>query len=315
MIIMRKIKHHFIPKFYLKGFCDTENSIYVYCKKTGKWLGNPPGHINCNCIACINDFYSIETKDGESDTFENALSDIIDNTATTKVFTAINYQKTLSTDERERLSMFIAFMIVRTPHYRSHLDQLLSKDFNTYLQIMANNEKRFLEWAEDYKKREGQPLADNLEKLRLDIQKGILKPRPHQNFMLQAIKDLAFTLAPLIIEMKWTFLETRGNIKFITSDNPVIIRNSNVNGYYRPSLCMNNTQLIFPISKNQCLIAIKTEQNIVERKNADDFLVKEINQNIAKYACEYIYSCSQTNFDYNSTNTLPSPKGRDGEKE
>ncbi len=39
---MNSKKHHYIPRFYLKGFTNDRSSFYVYDKKIGKmWLSNP----------------------------------------------------------------------------------------------------------------------------------------------------------------------------------------------------------------------------------------------------------------------------------
>ena len=77
--ISRKKRHHFIPRMYLKGFCDQQGMIWTYHKNDlGKVHKQKPEN-----TAVVKNFYAIHHSDGyiDTNTYEDALADIVETPA------------------------------------------------------------------------------------------------------------------------------------------------------------------------------------------------------------------------------------------
>jgi hypothetical protein len=111
-------KHHYIPKFYLKGFTDAANQFYIYDKETEKiWLSSPENsfienHRNTGIV--INS----ETKEvGRDDLPEEMLSHFDDRFATTiyNIRKSTPSDDVLTPDNLYNLRLFIISTFWRTP--------------------------------------------------------------------------------------------------------------------------------------------------------------------------------------------------------
>ncbi len=100
--------HHYIPQFYLKGFCDDQRKAQLYCvdKKARKSFIS-----NVKNIASEKDFYKADIPNNPG-IYENALAAA--KAEHSKVLEQINKTSSLSNNLDQLLS-FIAWLYVSNP--------------------------------------------------------------------------------------------------------------------------------------------------------------------------------------------------------
>jgi hypothetical protein len=73
----KPVRHHYIPQFYLKGFCrEGEKTLWLYDKVTKNLRAQNPSK-----IAVINNYYTFESINDKKDTsIENEILSTIEKT-------------------------------------------------------------------------------------------------------------------------------------------------------------------------------------------------------------------------------------------
>jgi hypothetical protein len=71
----RKRRHHYVPRFYLEGFCDSSNAPFIWIYEKGNQEIRKQRADN---IAFERDYYSFRHPSGEMDTetIENGLANL-----------------------------------------------------------------------------------------------------------------------------------------------------------------------------------------------------------------------------------------------
>jgi len=214
---------HFVPRFYLKGFLDPaslgKNKLEPYLwvvdieKKTVK--SRAPKN-----IAGFSRYYDVSTEPFNND------QKMIDNLLTvfeTRVVPIIrnirNNQFQTTIEERYDLATFIGVQIGRVPIFRQHISDNFDNVPNAWLQDFMRDEKKLK-----------QKLGKNAEKFKELVRSGKIKLRPkfkseehEKDFMLSVSINLGIDFAKLVFGMRWVFLLTTTDTKFIASDNPVAL--------------------------------------------------------------------------------------------
>ena len=114
----QSIKHHYIPKFYLRGFTDSDNAFYVYDKKLDKlWKSNPENSFFEKFRNSAFDRHLDTQEMAISDYPEHLISDY-DNQAAQAIADIRNSNPNdfVLTDERlYKVRLFIASLFWRSP--------------------------------------------------------------------------------------------------------------------------------------------------------------------------------------------------------
>lgn len=281
-----KIKHHYIPRFYLEGFCDERNMIWTYCKEP--YCQKPEK------TAFENYFYALYLADGTMDfnTYENMLSDEVESPAA-EALRMLRAGELPSYEPRQKLALLFGFMLTRTPFYRAHYEQEHNRELMLKLKITAGNKDLFREMAAGYEKSNSEPMADNLEEFRQGILSGEINYSIHPNLSLYIMKTIGVASAKLLEDMKWILIKVPENLNFLTSDNPIFILNPTVDGFYSPGLRTAGIRVYVPISKNMVLLMVQSDQPDVDNPGVKDneAIVDEINKGIICTAQRFIYGC------------------------
>lgn len=223
-------KHHYLPIFYLKGFADDNQQLFIYDKIKDEILeGQNPSskfyenHLN-NFRADGRILFSLEeTIFTPSDTKVSPLFSRFRNTK--------DYQ--FSAYDKVQLLHFLSQLYWRSPETNEKYIELIEKDG------LSNNYFRITKAGKTVKDEE---IPEIIDKILNDTEsqkmfKHII-PLSNGNFE---------ELQRLIEKWKVIDLSTEQNI-FITGDNPFLINNKNFR--------IDNVfeELIFPLSKNKVLI-------------------------------------------------------------
>jgi len=255
-------EQHFIPKFVLRGFTDPltpiqqEPYVWVYYFDKNIWDNKAPEN-----IAFKSDFYKyIDNEGNVINEIEGYMSEVEGKTA--NILRNKICKKGLVTEEDKKIiSEFIAFMLLRTPKFRDGLAELVEKETNKI------------------KERLGQDKYEKLQKLF----ESLFDPKFESLRLMMKKSDFA---AKIIFGMTWSFLNSTGKERFITSDNPVSL----LCGH---SLIDKEAKLVFPFSKEICLLTT-WQKEMNHFIDASQRFIKEVNQNKIFTSDNFIISSQQS---------------------
>lgn len=224
------VNNHYIPQYYLRGFCkEFGERLWVYDKKENKSF-----YPKVKNIANICDYYSEE--------LEKHLNDEIESPAN-KVLDKIRFRNELTVEERLVFSKYIANMFQRVPSGKRKFKDMAPKvaedlrsKLNRELEEFSVEEPSKVKLVQQ-RKEEANILFDQFSSNPSD---EIWHMTIQQDFPSQFVESLA--------KMTWIFFTTTEKLNFITSDNPV---------FYFKSIGIGNqsSELSFPITSSISLWA------------------------------------------------------------
>ena len=244
----KKKRHHYIPRFYLRGFVDPHNKPYVWVYEKG----NPNiTKATVENIAVQKHYYSFIRPSGDidSETFENALAKIEGKVA--PAFEKIIHHEDLNNQEKGAFAVFLAFTVTRVPNYRKNVERSFGEIIKKILVVLASSPVAIKSMIEGVERDTGKKMAipvEEWQKILLDGQYNIeVKPQ----FSLETI-TIAKELVPIFYGMSWAFLEATEDYKFVTSDNPLFYFHPthHPKSFYGGGLANKNIEVTFPISRD-----------------------------------------------------------------
>lgn len=284
-----KKKQHYVPKFYLNYFVDTESpenyQPYLWIFEKGK---KAPFKRSPTNVAFENYFYSFDPDDHYPNEIEDRLAEI---EADVKfVFNdLINSDLSFKDFEKKYLwCKFLSFMNNRTVKSREHFRILASNIVKSKLFKEINSNGGINKFLKKHGKSfSPEEFVDFVNSTKIIPPKEIFL-----ELMIQSSKQMI----PLIALRNWLFLVPKsGNRYFITSDFPMFLFDPKVD--YRvfvPGILDKETDIIFPITPKLCFYASnKVDNGLIE---IEDDQVTGLNRTILGNCNKYIFS--NTN-DYN----------------
>lgn len=286
-----KKRHHYIPRFYLYGFVDPHNEPYVWVYEKGneKIIKS-----TSKDIAVKKHYFSFLTLDGErdSDTLENIISGLESNTPS--VFKNIVEEKSLREEDKIYFATFLALMMVRVPNFRKNVENATGESIKKINIIQASNKKFFEDMIRQFEKDTGKKINMSIEEFRKWILDGKYNIKVNPQFSLAMIISFVNELSHIFLGMKWTFIKSTEEYKFLTGDNPLFYCDPthDPNSFYGVGLLNKNVEVTFPISKDLALFASwKGETGHIQGKNK---IVKEINRRTVLSALRFVFSSEKS---------------------
>lgn len=247
-----KVKlQHYVPKVYLKNFSkQIKGKYYIYCFDK---LNCESFLTNIKDIAFEKEFYDKVSEEQETEKILRDIESKID-PIIQKIILNKNVDD-LTENEKDILSEFIAYQMVRTKEEREGL-----KD--TTKQI-------FKKW--------GNEMAPNLKNQVIDS----MKKDSIRNLHKDIIKDIS-EYEKRIRKFKWILIVNKSIFPFWTSDNPVIKYNKiDLSPYGNLGLDCRGFEMHIPLNSKLCLIVcdpkefyhepskkiIKNYQNIIHERS------------------------------------------------
>jgi len=156
----KKKRHHYVPRFYLKGFIDPDNRPYIWIYEKGNPIMRKETAKN---IAFEKDYYSFTTPEGEKDseTFENILATIERMVAPT--FRKIKSHQSLKDQKRSSFAVFLAFSMTRVPSFRENIERAMAEFMKKMNMILASNPQGFRSMIEKFEKDRGSEIGMSVE--------------------------------------------------------------------------------------------------------------------------------------------------------
>lgn len=232
--IIKKKRHHYVPKAYLKSFCDHKGRIRVYRKEDpGKSIHQSPDNVGFHKY-----YYSQPLPDGGHD---NRLEDLFSQFEGRWPLLVDRLRRGDDINDPDSLGLlfdFIALQRVRVPAARDAVEAARAEEVMSTLRGMD---------AHGILPPKPSGQDDILDHIEVAID-------PHQSIL--AMKTLMGGIDRVFAEIGLGALHNKTDIPFLTSDNPVIWFDSSVpEAEMRPYEWRPGTPLvfIFPVAPD-CII-------------------------------------------------------------
>jgi hypothetical protein len=276
---------HYLPRFYLRGFCSEADAefLWVYQKE------REPFRSNIANLACETDYESVTLEDGtkDSEMYGGPLQ-ILDSEAA-PIFLKLSNHELLTKTEREVFAVFIAATIARVPAFRRDIyeKELLTQLIKHGLRQVAASDVKMKQAIADFEKETGRVIPEEIsvEELRqYMLEGGGVVPNPDAS--LDAVPE-SVESAPFIFRMNWTFVKATDEIKFITTDNPVIKHGSH-------SIDNPEVEITFPISKDLAFCATWKGDHKQVYAQAKNIFVRKLNSQTITVARRFVYGTGRS---------------------
>ena len=260
---------HYIPKFYLKGFCieGLNSSSFVWCYDKRHAKGQLLKQQKSIKAICTDEFYYKQTRNGDDilekgfQKIESKIAPIIKN-----IKERIERKETpLSEKEKGELAFMVGFFATKIPSFRTSLQKAYQWGIDKTFEYMKSNP------------------TDEKESL-------LIKDIPEDSIIaeswcsLKPMIEMTNLLEKSILTKSFEFL-LACNSKFVTSDNPVILYENHPNiGIANPL-----SHVFFPLQKDIGLLC-KPNSKDMNIKQLAKKEVKKINEKIISKADRYIIS-------------------------
>ena len=223
----------------------SSESLWVYLKDSPIPRKSTPRNEGCQKYYYA--FYDAKNS-RHTNTIENFFSDI--EYKFSNVLIKIHDCVKLSDQDSINLAVFIAFMQTRGPWFRSEIDRMAAEHIK---KVGLENAKR------DFKSS-----LDTMGKI-VGIEPKILdddffNPTPSRGsvFSLTQVFDSAHRFYKQLLELKWRFLISKTDLKYITSDNPIYYYSENDQNTIQGDRILNkNVEMTFPLSKKVAFLAMR----------------------------------------------------------
>jgi hypothetical protein len=270
---------HYIPQYYLSGFCDPSapSKIWVYEK------GNERIFLSgIKNIAHENNRWPQKTEEYFANSIEAPANHVLDK---------IRNRELISQSDKVTLSDYMIILWKRVPRGFERSKAIYPEVMN---EVFANIEQKMYALIEKYpsKKELLQERLQELPKLKLEYEKELPKELWYQTLSPDAL-PMVRTVLPA---MTWVFFTSDNRQPLLTSDNPVFF-------FEWYGLGKPKSEITFPISSEIVLWAT-WRSGIVENQYAaiKDSILNEINRRTASSATKYMYYSIEANWVVNLIN-------------
>lgn len=248
--------HHYVPRFYLKKFCDPDTPpnqepyLWVTERGTKDWKKRAPKNVGASP-----GLYSVPTEGGDDEMVEKMFSTIESEMATIYRKRFDVYSPPADRKEREMVALFIALFAIRSPFYRRNMARFSEEVAQMSLRMMASRpeyvEKTFMKVEADT----GEKPKMTVEQYQKAIREVKVTANPHYITAMSLQQLDMFTR--MIYCMRWRFLIAPPGEFFATADSPthwqdLTPRPPMLRGH---GLAMRNVEVVLPLSRRFCFLA------------------------------------------------------------
>lgn len=279
--------HHFLPQGYLRGF-DADQSrrrrVQVFDLE-----GRKSFPTNVRNIAAERNFNRIDVKGLAPDALENGLG------AQEQLFsTAIDRIAASSTLEAEALGTvlyWVGLFYLRNPRVRALMTSVLDDTVKRIMRLSVETPEAHAKTME----RIGVPperAASGYSTVKRFVEQGNYRiEMPREDHIAREFRD-AERMVPLLNARTWMLIHAGAHTGgFVTSDNPTpLVWNKREldTPATPPDLMMASTSLVFPLTKDFCLVGMMEGQAVLIEATLD--AVARLNTAIVRFADRQIYA-------------------------
>ena len=286
-----KVRHHFLPAFYLKGFADAGNDglVWVYSKQSDKLFCDKPENIGLE-----KHYHSFQRPDGTKDT--NTIEDYFCHVwegPTAKIIESIKGGSLPTGEDRAFFASFLGLSLTRSPNHRSNVNRAITHMARTVTQFSTADPEKFAQTLRNYERDMREKLTDDPEELRKFISEGEYELTANPALYLKMFVAHGVRFGQVIEKMTWAFIRATDRIKFLTCDNPFFFHDATADSrsiYGGVGLLSKHVEVSFPVSKDLALVAAWDERLKPGYFQATHELAKTVNRRTVLAAHRFVYA-------------------------
>jgi hypothetical protein len=281
-------RHHYLPQFYLRGFCRG-NEFWIFDREKGQFRLQTPVNTTVQT-----DFYSFRQQDGSIDPKPERFLATVETIAAPAIAKA-DEGGFLSLEEQQAISLFAALQMVRVPDFEKRHEELrrgiLERLGDNAVPVtdQALRDARSIVLPDEAGPRfSAYELVQGLRQLENDPDLG------HNDF-LRMIFPMATKLSHLFLLMSWVVAHAPSGIPFITTDCPFQKApppNYDPQGLVGYGIGTPGAVKLMPLSSRSCLL-ILDEGNTFGHAAISAETVHEINLRLAVACDNYLIAVDE----------------------
>lgn len=270
-------RHHYLPRFYLAGFCR-ENRVWLYDREKKEVRWQTPKN-----TAVRTHFYSIENKNGTRTAEIEGMLAKVEGDASPCI-EKLRQGEPLSELERAQLAFFMALLRTRVPEFHEFIRLIHETRWKAIMRVLASREGALEGLIEQI------PAGEvSAERLREFLRRGEYTVDISREGSLPSMIALAVALGQALDASDWLVLAAPGGTSFVTSDDPVVPiwprregGDSGTIGFISPSV-----RKLIPLAQDTLLIAEGTERKFAFRTTGKS-VVRELNLAVADLSDRFV---------------------------
>lgn len=249
--------------------------LWVFDSKQGEYRRQQP--IN---TAVRKHYYAIEDKDGNRQTDIESLLGKIEGLAT-PVMKKLERSQSIDRDDKEHLSFYIAFMMIRGPSFEEMVNDAHRQVAELVGDIAFKNEDRAQMALDSFASETGKQLSVSAVDMVKFHEGGRYTIEVHRNESLQVMVNISTQLAECFLQMNWVVAHAPERSGFIMTDAPLsILPPKNRPHLMGTGIGTPGAVKIFPLSRRACLLMYDPGTVMLHRK-VDKATVRTVNSKIA----------------------------------
>lgn len=286
----RPKRQHYVPRFYLEHFADSDGYVWTYDSTDGS-----SRKARAEQTAVETNFYSVRDASGDHfDEVEKWLAEIEDRAA--PIYPRVLRGERLVGEEREVFALFVASLHTRSPAMINATARGYGQMIEKTGDMLFGNRDRFNEHMDRSDKEAGRITPAEERKKLFDFynDKSAYRIKVDKKIGLLTI-DIALAIAGIIHDMSWIVVEPE-NQHIITGDNPVV--RITPREFWHPfygdgGFAHEKAFVTLPLSPNRLLEAYRGKSFQPGVYRADKQRGRLYNRQRAGFAERYLYSSRQ----------------------
>lgn len=276
-------RHHYLPQFYLDGFCRN-GQLWVFDRQLNAFRQQTPKN-----TALESHYYSVEDGGGNKRTdIESFLSQIEGRAK--QVIVSLLAGKTIAAEEKEELSIFIAFMMNRVPDFEKSVNMVEKHMIGSVMDLAFSDEARIQSIMDKREQETGEKETISVKELLKFYKSGQYDLVIHRNESLRLMLSLSLEMAKYFTQMEWVIFHTPSRTSFVTTDNPVALvapPDYDRHSFWGVGIITPGAMKVFPLSQAACL-TMYDHGEILSHREIDSQTVRRINLTVTSHSDRFV---------------------------
>jgi hypothetical protein len=276
-------RHHYLPQFYLDGFCRF-GRLWVFDKKKHEFREQTP--IN---TAAQNGYYTVHLDDGTKNMQIEKMLAAVEGQTKPIIDKLIHKQK-ITAQDKEVLATFTALMQSRVPAFEKHISGFFEQIVTKAMKMMFSNERYTEQVIADFEKKKGKKPPYSAKEWKDAVLRGDITVHATRTPSLHAMVTLFVPMTQMLTGMDWTFAYAPQQTSFVISDNPFILfppRSYDPKSPWPIGVMTPGAKKILPLAQNCCLI-IGDPGTRLDYVSLDTKWVQQLNRASVAYSHRFV---------------------------
>jgi len=281
-------RHHFVPRFYLKGFCRDE-LLSVYDRKMHEFKSQ-----KCEATAVIGQFYTFEDAEGRKRyDIEKMFSEI--ESKAVNIIEKLSRKQEIDEQERIDFAMFVAAMAFRTPD-QIQSTQSSHSDFILWItKCLFRNIEHAKHTIRSYPGNAGkseEEIQKQAEEISDLIKNDDIQVTTDHQWAMATSLNMMKVIPAVLLDRNWIILHSDNPKRsFITSDSPVVLTTlmPRPNSFGGIGYANADALVMFPLTQNSAILMLDHGGKVIHLESNEDRM-REFNRYIADRCQRFLYA-------------------------